>query len=41
MNVWAALLMSGVGSIWVGMIGAVAYRVRAASVGPLAVDEQG
>jgi hypothetical protein len=28
MNSWAAILMSGVASIWVAMLSAVAYRVR-------------
>jgi hypothetical protein len=33
MNVYTALLMSGVASIWVAMIGAVAYRVRVRPAG--------
>jgi hypothetical protein len=28
MNSWAAILMSGVASIWAAMLSAVAYRVR-------------
>jgi hypothetical protein len=28
MSYWAAILMTGVATIWVGMLSAVAYRVR-------------
>jgi hypothetical protein len=30
MSVWAAFLMTGVASIWIAMISAVAYRVTRA-----------
>ena len=31
MTMWTAILMTGVAAIWLAMVSAVAYRVRAAT----------